>query len=164
MIGQRNMVEERKGIWGPVRWNGRTVKGPWRMRPGLVGERAELCGEGGAVAPWKDLGKGSRPRPLQWYRTTFARPAGNAPLALDLSSMNKGLAWVNGRCVARYWLVPGTAARSPYLDGWLDRATMGKPTQTHYHVPRDWLAETNVLVLFEELGGAPRGIALSGWR
>jgi len=29
---------------------------------------------------------------------------------------------------------------------------------------RDWLAETNLLVLFEELGGDPRGITLSEWR
>ncbi|KAG6399557.1 hypothetical protein SASPL_141038 [Salvia splendens] len=37
----------------------------------------------------------------------------------------------------------------------------GKPTQRWYHLPRSWLKPTrNLLVLFEELGGDPKGITL----
>ncbi|RWV85989.1 hypothetical protein BHE74_00040992 [Ensete ventricosum] len=36
-------------------------------------------------------------------RAFFNAPAGNEPLALDMSSMGKGEAWVNGQSIGRYW-------------------------------------------------------------
>jgi len=163
MLGMRNMVEECKGIWGPVRWNGKPLGGPWRMRPGLVGEYAGLYSGGGLLAPWKPVPRGAG-KPATWYRTRFAAPKGTSPLALDLGSMQKGLAWVNGQCLGRYWLVPSTEERGPWLAWMLDRSSLGRPTQRHYHVPREWLDRENTLVLFEEQGGDPSGVKICEWK
>lgn len=40
-------------------------------------------------------------RELQAY---FDAPEGNEPLALDLRSMGKGQAWINGQSIGRYWM------------------------------------------------------------
>jgi hypothetical protein len=154
------MAEERKGLWRPVRWNGKVVKGPWRMRPGLAGERVGLPGDGGALARWRPVTGQGRQRPLGWYRATFARPAGDGPVVLDLRGMTKGLAWVNGRCIGRYWLLPSTGGREPWLTGWMSFRGDREPTQWLYHVPREWLSDSNTLVLFDELGGDPTHVAL----
>ncbi|XP_057445209.1 glucan endo-1,3-beta-glucosidase 5-like isoform X3 [Lotus japonicus] len=37
--------------------------------------------------------------------TTFDTPEGNDSVALDLSSMGKGEAWVNGQSIGRYWIM-----------------------------------------------------------
>ncbi len=36
-------------------------------------------------------------------QTTFDAPAGEEPVALDLGSMGKGQAWVNGEHIGRFW-------------------------------------------------------------
>jgi hypothetical protein len=41
--------------------------------------------------------------PLVWHKTTFDAPAGVEPVALDLGSMGKGQAWVNGEHIGRFW-------------------------------------------------------------
>lgn len=60
---------------------------------------------------------------LVWYKTTFLAPGGNGPVSLNLSSMGKGQAWVNGQSIGRYWpayLSPSTGCtdhcdyRGPY--------------------------------------------------
>jgi hypothetical protein len=43
----------------------------------------------------------------------------------------------------------------------LDR--IHEPSQRYYHVPTEWLADRNTLVLFEELGGDPAGVRLCRW-
>ncbi|RWV82920.1 hypothetical protein GW17_00055538 [Ensete ventricosum] len=37
------------------------------------------------------------------YQAFFNAPAGNEPLALDMSSMGKGQIWINGQSIGRYW-------------------------------------------------------------
>jgi hypothetical protein len=152
MLGKRNMVEERKGLWGPVRWDGKELRGPWRMQPGLVGERCRLFAEGAALAKWRPPRAGCV-KPMTWLRTTFRRAKGDAPIALDMAGMGKGLAWVNGNCIGRYWLLPAGAEGAGWLSQWTEPGKTGRPTQRYYHVPSDWLRERNVLVLFEEMGG-----------
>ncbi|KAI9115008.1 hypothetical protein K1719_014021 [Acacia pycnantha] len=102
-----------------------------------------------------------------WYKTYFDAPAGTDPVAIDLASMGKGQAWVNGHHIGRYWTLvapkDGCKAcdyRGPYNS---DKCTTncGKPTQTWYHVPRSWLqASHNLLVIFEEIGGNPFDISV----
>lgn len=156
----RNMAEEKKGLWGGVSWRGRALKGAWTMEPGLVGEYARLFAEGAAAVRWRRLDRRARPRPLTWYRTTFNRPKTAAPLALDLAGMNKGLAWLNGRCIGRYWLTPGVSLPKDWQPECLVTVSVGEPTQRYYHLPHDWLAQRNVLVLFEEVGGNPATIRI----
>jgi beta-galactosidase len=155
-----NMAAERKGLWGPVTWNGCAVT-PWRMLPGLWGERQALCGPPGASAPWRPAAARRAGGVLRWYRARFKRPPGPTPLALDLGGMNKGLAWVNGHCIGRYWLFK---AKDEPMPDWIAHGAVagaaGMPTQRYYHVPREWLRDTNELVLFEERGGDPSSIRL----
>lgn len=99
---------------------------------------------------------------MTWLKASFDLPK-NADLAdeatafaLDLSTMSKGMAYVNGFNLGRYWLKPGTCSGScapPVKNGhcymhWKD---CDKPTQSVYHIPSDVLkASGNLVVLFEE--------------
>lgn len=47
-------------------------------------------------------------------QTSFDAPAGDEPLGLNLGSMGKGGAWVNGRSIGRYWVSFLTPQGSPY--------------------------------------------------
>jgi hypothetical protein len=117
-------------------------------------------------------GSGSIPvnRPFTWYKTTFAAPAGDEAVVVDLLGLNKGAAWVNGNSLGRYW--PSyTAAEMGGCHGACDYrgkfkaegdgirclTGCGEPSQRFYHVPRSFLraGEPNTLVLFEEAGGDP---------
>eukprot|EP00850_Spirogloea_muscicola_P012121 SM000077S21595 [mRNA] locus=s77:418090:424635:+ [translate_table: standard] len=101
----------------------------------------------------------------------FDEPEGDRPLAVDLGSMGKGFAWVNGHALGRFW--PSMIAQPagapcditcPYQGSYNPakcRHGCGQPTQRWYHVPREWLRpEDNLLVLFEEMGGDPSLVSL----
>ncbi|XP_034698221.1 beta-galactosidase 8-like isoform X2 [Vitis riparia] len=108
-------------------------------------------------------------RSLIWYKATFLAPEGKGPLSLDLASMGKGQAWVNGQSIGRYWpayLAPSTGCttncdyRGAY-DASKCLRNCGQPAQTLYHIPRTWVhSGKNLLVLHEELGGDPSKISL----
>jgi beta-galactosidase len=149
MIGRENMALEHKGLWGGVTWDGRPVGGPWTMRAGLVGERCGICGDGACLIRWDTDGERRGGVPLTWWRAEFDRPLGDALLALDLLGMTKGLVWINGRCLGRYWVFGSDP--DPEAAGYDERYT--HLMQRYYHVPRDWLADRNTLILFEEIGG-----------
>uniref|UniRef100_A0A0E0C368 Beta-galactosidase n=1 Tax=Oryza meridionalis TaxID=40149 RepID=A0A0E0C368_9ORYZ len=113
-------------------------------------------------------------RPFTWYKATFEAPSGEDAVVVDLLGLNKGVAWVNGNNLGRYW--PSyTAAemagchRCDYRgafqaegDGTRCLTGCGEPSQRYYHVPRSFLAagEPNTLLLFEEAGGDSSGVAL----
>ncbi|GAY34390.1 hypothetical protein CUMW_011160, partial [Citrus unshiu] len=102
-------------------------------------------------------------------QTTFLAPEGKGPLALNLASMGKGQAWVNGQSIGRYWsayLAPSTGCtkkcdyRGSY-DASKCQKHCGQPAQTLYHIPRTWVHPgENLLVIHEELGGDPSKISL----
>ncbi|XP_022021593.1 beta-galactosidase 8 isoform X1 [Helianthus annuus] len=106
---------------------------------------------------------------LIWYKSTFMAPEGKGPLSLNLASMGKGQAWVNGQSIGRYWstyLSPSTGCtdhcdyRGTY-DAQKCQSKCGQPAQVLYHVPRTWVhAGENLLVLHEELGGNPSKISV----
>ena len=159
MLGFQNMVEERKGIWGSVRWNGKAITG-WAMQPGLLGERLHIPELAGQPLSWKS---NTKPRAMTWWRSSFKRPKGTAPLALDLASMGKGLVWINGRCIGRHWLVNAKGFNPIGPLAWKAPVTVvgeGQPTQRFYHVPLDWLEDINQLVIFEETSASPEKVAI----
>ncbi|KJE94952.1 beta-D-galactosidase [Capsaspora owczarzaki ATCC 30864] len=140
----------------------------WWHQTGVVGERnAIFLPENLKKVAWTTpavLNTG-----LTWYKSSFDVPRDSqAPLALDLTGMGKGYVWVNGHNLGRYW--PTILATNWPCDVCDYRGTYdaphckqgcNMPSQTHYHVPREWLqAENNVLVLLEEMGGNPSKIAL----
>jgi beta-galactosidase len=170
MIGYANMAGEKKGLWAPVSWDGTRLTGPWRHQAGLLGEHAGYMHNAGSLLDWttptRNNPKPVRPQPLSWWRTTFGTPKSKGRWAFDLAGMGKGLIWVNGRCLGRYWLLPDTDPMGPWM-GWmqgsLTAVSSGGPTQRHYHVPAVWLhtdGRSNSLVLFEETGGDPTSIRL----
>ena len=161
MIGDANMAEERKGLWGRVIINGKECRGPWTIQPGLMGEKDGLHEDTGFYFKWNDDWEAAKNRPLRWWSAMFDRPDGNDPLVVDLSGMQKGLAWLNGHCLGRYWLVPAFPQNT-----WLKKAPvafegLGEPTQRYYHIPFEWVkGSENRLVLFEEIGGDPSSVRI----
>lgn len=124
-----------------------TANYSWSYQVGLKGEELEIYKEenlGSAI--WSEL-EPTAGQPLTWYQTTFDSPPGDDPVALNLSAMGKGEAWVNGQSIGRYWVSLLTA--------------QGKPSQTLYHVPRSFLTSSdNLLVVLEEIAGDPLGISV----
>merc|ERR1711865_135388 len=111
--------------------------------------------------------------PLVWFKGSFDLPRTinqgvQTSYVLDLSSMNKGVAYVNGFDIGRYWLTAGKctgACAPPVKSGhcymhWKD---CDKPTQTLYHVPTELLEPTNnLIVLFEETANSVQQRSLGG--
>ncbi|KAJ4967560.1 hypothetical protein NE237_019409 [Protea cynaroides] len=120
----------------------------WGYNVGLLGEQLQIYNdEGSNKVQWSNIGNSTQPLPLTWYKTTFNAPSGDDPLVLNLGTMGKGEAWVNGQSIGRYWssfLIPN-----------------GNSSQTLYHVPRSFLKPSgNLLLLLEEFGGDPLRITL----
>ena len=72
-------------------------------------------------------------------QTHFDSPAGTDPVALNLGSMGKGQAWVNGHHIGRYWTVvapkDGCQEVCDYRGAYnSDKCSTncGKPTQIWY--------------------------------
>ncbi|XVE53944.1 hypothetical protein DITRI_Ditri03aG0042900 [Diplodiscus trichospermus] len=109
-------------------------------------------------------------RNFTWYKATFKAPLGNGPVVLDLLGLGKGVAWVNGHDIGRYWpshipdmkLCDKAASDCDYRGKYGDRrcrTNCGEPSQRWYHVPRSFLKDgENTLVLFEEFGGNPLAV------
>ncbi|CAH9100904.1 unnamed protein product [Cuscuta europaea] len=118
----------------------------WSHSVGLLGESLRLFTDDGVNnVTWSPWTKTSSP--LTWYKTYFDAPEGNNPVALRMEKMEKGMIWVNGRSLGRYWV----SFLSP----------MGQPTQSEYHVPREFLKpKDNLLVVFEETGGNPETLTI----
>lgn len=140
----------------------------WTYQVGLKGEFLKVYSTGdNEKFEWSELAVDATPSTFTWYKTFFHAPSGVDPVALDLGSMGKGQAWVNGHHIGRYWTVvspkDGCGScdyRGAYSSGKC-RTNCGNPTQTWYHVPRAWLeASNNLLVVFEETGGNPFEISV----
>ncbi|XP_065047483.1 beta-galactosidase-like [Musa acuminata AAA Group] len=159
------------GVLGPVTLDGlnegkRDLSSQkWIYQIGLSGESLSIYTlSGSSSVKW---GGASTRQPLTWYKAFFNAPAGNEPLALDMSSMGKGQIWINGQSIGRYW----PAYKAYGSCDWCDyrgtynekkcQTNCGEPSQKWYHAPRAWLNPTgNLLVVFEEWGGDPTGISM----
>ena len=163
-----------KGIRN-VTVNGVKVAGPfahrWKMPPERASHSQHLPwtpittqGGGGGGGGHFDGGSGVVDAlDHVWFRAHVERPTSHSDssqtaYALNLTSMNKGVAYVNGWHLGRYWLVPGKcngACAPPVKSGhcYEHWAACGQPTQTLYHVPTEVLAadgQLNEILLFEE--------------
>ncbi|XP_019197934.1 PREDICTED: beta-galactosidase 13-like [Ipomoea nil] len=122
------------------------TKNSWSYSIGTQGEKLKLFTEEGAEkAKWGPVTGNHNTRRATWYKTHFDLPEGNDPIAVNMEKMSKGMVWVNGKSIGRYWV--------SFL------TPLGQPTQTEYHIPRPWLKpKNNLLVVFEEFGGDPDSI------
>ncbi|TYI31087.1 hypothetical protein ES332_A05G429500v1 [Gossypium tomentosum] len=120
----------------------------WGYQIGLEGEKLQVFKEQSLEeVEWSEIDDSTN-KSLTWYKTTFDAPIGDEPIALNMSSMQKGAVWVNEQSIGRYWV--------SFL------TSKGNPSQTLYHVPRSFLNPTgNLLVVLEELNGDPLQISLN---
>ncbi|KAL2476996.1 Beta-galactosidase 13 [Forsythia ovata] len=118
----------------------------WGQQVGVAGENMELyTKEGSRKVSWTSF-NGNK-GPITWYKAYFDAPEGNDPVAIKMTSMAKGMVWVNGKSIGRYWV----SFLSP----------LEQPTQSEYHIPRAFLKpKNNFLVVFEETGGNPEQIEI----
>ncbi|XP_038701892.1 beta-galactosidase 15-like [Tripterygium wilfordii] len=167
--------ETRTGIHGPVRLfaikNDEEItkvldNSKWVYHVGLHGEDEGLYLPGAnPKRHWESENLPSN-KMFVWYKTTFKAPLGTDPVVVDLLGLGKGLAWVNGKSIGRYW--PSYLASENGCDDvhkcdyrgsyYADKCVTncGKSSQQWYHIPREFLNEDdNEFVLFEELGGTP---------
>jgi len=115
-----------------------TING-WGHQVGLTGEKLRVYTQSGSHrVDWKKA-KGQGPA-LTWYKTYFDAPEGIDPVAIRMRGMGKGMIWVNGKSIGRYWI----SFLSP----------LGKPSQLEYHIPRSFIkpSENLIVVLEEEIG------------
>lgn len=143
----------------------------WQYQIGLKGEQLSIYAENEATnSVWGSSSTPPQNTSMVWYKTTFSAPPGSASVTLDLLSMGKGQAWINGESIGRYWpanLSPQTGCSSTCDYKGLYNETKcttncDQPTQRWYHVPRSWLQPTgNILVLLEEIGGDPTTISFA---
>ena len=156
----RPMAQDKKGVFGDVLLDFSTKLHNWRFLPGLTPERgpngtsrkADVTFEPQKHLPidaWNWQPAQTMPtvpasRRLRWYRATFSLSPreltfAGRELLLDLTGLGKGVLWVNGTNLGRYWTTNG---------------------HTRAYVPKCWLANTNTLLLFEETDAEPFGTRL----
>ncbi|XP_013598156.1 PREDICTED: beta-galactosidase 11 [Brassica oleracea var. oleracea] len=113
-----------------------TESSKWGNKVGMEGERLGIHTEEGLKkVKWQKF-TGKAPG-LTWYQTYFDAPESESAAAVRMSGMGKGLIWVNGEGVGRYWM--------SFLN------PLGQSTQIEYHIPRSFLKpKKNLLVIFEE--------------
>ncbi|CAA6655989.1 unnamed protein product [Spirodela intermedia] len=116
----------------------------WGHEIGVLGEKLRIYNHRGShLVQWTDAKKRT---PLTWYKI-LRRPAWRRPSGDRHGSMGKGMVWINGESIGRYWV--------SYL------SPLGKPSQSMYHIPRSFLKPSgNLMVVFEETGGNPEEIAV----
>ncbi|KAG6534679.1 hypothetical protein ZIOFF_008582 [Zingiber officinale] len=159
------------GVLGPVTLEGLNEgkrdlgSQTWTYQVGLQGEHLNLHTLNGASSV--EWGGASTRMPMTWHKAYFNAPAGNDPLALDMSSMGKGQIWINGQSIGRYWpayKASGSCGDCDYRGTYNEKkcqTNCGDSSQKWYHVPRSWLKPTgNLLVVFEEMGADPSGISM----
>jgi hypothetical protein len=153
----RPQEEDKKGLFGPVLLDHAYPISNWRFLPGLTGER-----EGWVLSdiPSDVIGAANehvhRPSPEwlpmsdatgkheNWFRAVFKlsheeRMHINRELFLDVQGMKKGVIWVNGINMGRYWTMHG---------------------HTLYYLPKAWLLDENEIILYEEESALPDNVRL----
>ncbi|AES72931.1 beta-galactosidase [Medicago truncatula] len=152
--------------------NNRTIdlsSNAWAYKIGVLGEHLSIYqGEGMNSVKWTSTSEPPKGQALTWYKAIVDAPSGDEPVGLDMLYMGKGLAWLNGEEIGRYWprisefkkedCVQECDYRGKFNPDKCDTGC-GEPSQKWYHVPRSWFKPSgNVLVIFEEKGGDPTKI------
>ena len=172
----KGQEHEKKGIYGPVTL---TPSGGctqinvsrWFFKGMLHGEREGWWKPENWPAQEADSAVAeTAPAPIKWHRATFMldSPLDTAtPLLVSLAGMGKGVLWVNGHNLGRYW---AENVHAPLADGeavpyWLGGAKIAwagtERMQADYYVPEPWLRTgENVLVLVETEGRTPDAVSL----
>ncbi|MDR2885929.1 MAG: beta-galactosidase [Rikenellaceae bacterium] len=125
------IIENNKGIVSPVKVNGEEVEGGWSMRGLPMDAQPDLDAQPASAVMRNEPAATARlaGRPLLYEGTFTLSQTGDT--FLDMSAWGKGIVFVNGRNLGRYWSVG--------------------PQQTLY-LPGVWLKKgENRIVVFEQL-------------
>ncbi|KAJ6917706.1 hypothetical protein NC652_019897 [Populus alba x Populus x berolinensis] len=135
----------------------------WIYKIGLQGEKLGIYKpEGVNSVSWVATSEPPKKQPLTWYKVVLDPPAGNEPVGLDMLHMGKGLAWLNGEEIGRYWPRKSSVHEKCVTECDYRGKFMPDKCFTGYHVPRSWFKPSgNLLVIFEEKGGDPEKITFS---
>ncbi len=136
----RPMEQEAKGIFGPVLKGGSEEINDWSFIGRLNGERLRYPSD--TSLEWsKEAARGKGPEwELTWWKAAFEiQIPPPRPLFLNMKGMGKGVIWLNGHNIGRYWQIG---------------------PQLRYYLPTAYLKQENSLVLVEEDGHTPHGIFL----
>ncbi|KAJ0246091.1 Beta-galactosidase 4 [Hirschfeldia incana] len=158
VLGAVTLKGVNSGTWDMSKWK-------WSYKVGMKGEALSLHTPTASVR-WNQGSFLAKNQPLSWYKSIFAAPAGNEPLAVDMNTMGKGQIWINGRNIGRHWpayKARGNCGHCNYAGTFNPTKCLsncGEASQRWYHIPRSWLKPQNVIVVFEEWGGDPSGISL----
>jgi beta-galactosidase len=154
------MNEEKKGLVGHLHLDGIEQPLWWTLHAGLFGENAGIFEPATSdLVAWKPIG--GAPRRLRWFRAHFKAPdiAARA-LALEVGSLFKGLLWLNGECLGRYWQIPAVENLPEWIKPQIKIFGVGEPSQRRYHIPQDWIRDENTLIIFEETSSNPDGVRI----
>ena len=167
------MSEERKGLWRGLSINGINISAPWEISPGGIGEcdlnlfaQKQFYDTSNRYfldyitisKSQKDICPVIQPA---WWKLSFSCDLSSTPLLLDLTGMTRGLIWLNSKCVGRYWGIDSINYGDFKLgDPTIQVAKMGSLSQVYYHLPAEWLAKRNTLLIFDEKGATPTKIKL----
>ncbi|MBZ4191788.1 beta-galactosidase [Niabella beijingensis] len=131
-VNYGHLMHDRKGIHGPVILDdGKTRKElrQWKNYPIALGDKNIPVTYEPLSAP--------APAGAAFYKARF-RVTAQKDTYLDLRKWNKGLVWINGICLGRYWNIG--------------------PTQTMY-LPGCWLKNgENEIIIFDLLGNSRPGL------
>ncbi|XP_022759241.1 beta-galactosidase 10-like [Durio zibethinus] len=143
----------------------------WTYKIGLKGEHLRIHKPDRLNrVNWVSTSEPPKNQPLTWYKVVVDPPSGDEPVGLDMIHMGKGLVWLNGEEIGRYWPVKTSKHQEcvqecDYRGKFFQEKCLtgcGEPTQRWYHVPRSWFKPSgNILVIFEEKGGDPTKITFS---
>lgn len=154
--------QEKRGLISPVLLDGEPLDVEWGFAAGLIGERSMALN--GIISPdvFSASGGTSLPEAPVWLETSFdvsnCELEDARPWAFDATGLGKGMMFVNGRMLCRYWQLAAPDARHARHNRHPHLVTTGHeiPTQRFYHIPADLLhVGRNSLVLLEELGASP---------
>lgn len=157
----KNMLDEQKGLLSDVTVEGYSRVGDWTAVSGLVGE-ATRC--------WEEF-KGDpaelRCEGMCWYHCKVRVRETASNWLLDLGGCGKGVIYVNGHLLGRYWLVEGVRPMNGFLNGSpVKQVNIGEPSQRYYHVPA-WMGRHAgdgvelAFTFFAETGSRPENISIS---
>ena len=169
--------QDSKGVESVTLWGGGNISyvfkeftTAWKLK----GEEFKIFSAAGVNSvTWKNISspKVSRNDGLIWLQGTFDTPENLFPflggaqpnqtaIVANLRGLYKGMAYVNGFNIGRYWLASGECPGkcAPPLHGkrcFLHYEGCGKPTQSLYHIPFVLLKpKNNLITLFEENASA----------
>lgn len=161
-LGERNMIEDSKGLLSDIKiYNEKEQDQLKRLSPWYSVGKLE-----GQVRQWNegltehdDGGDGG----IGWWECEIEVEEICHSWVLDLGDIGKGILYVNGVEIGRFWDVKGTRPRNGFLhhSPIVQVGEDDEPTQRYYHIPAWIIGDKKVMkiVLFVECGPFPhRGL------